>query len=148
MKNNLKSNWVIYYFIMVVLSVSVIGFIYLAKSVEVTAGLINKPQEIQSYTVDDTIYRLLRKYQGVSYDKAVTIVTCESQWDSGAKNKQSTASGYFQFTFSTWYEGLQRLGWSNLISPFDGERNLELGIYYLYIGQEYRWSASKHCWNK
>lgn len=102
------------------------------------------------YTTDETIYRLLRKYPSApNYSTVSSIISCESNWDSDAKNRQSTASGYFQFTYNTWYfEALKRLGWSNLISPFEGERNLEGGIFLLSEGEDWRWQSSKHCWNK
>lgn len=101
----------------------------------------NKP-----YTVDDTVYRLLRKYPGVDYELVKNIVACESGWRSDAKNNQSTASGYFQFIFNTWYSTISRLGWVNTTSPFDGERNLEAGIYLLSEGEISHWSSSYNCW--
>jgi len=142
-----KESWLVYYLAIIVISMATVGFIYLAYSVEATTNMADKPQQAE-YTTQDTVYRLLRKYQGVSYELVDNIITCESGYRSYIKNGHSTASGYFQILFGTWYEGLERLGWSNLTSPFDGERNLEMGIYYLSIGQEWRWNASKHCWSR
>ena len=104
----------------------------------------------KKYTTEETIYRLLRKYpENADYDKVDRIIMCESGYNSDAKNPNSTASGYFQFLYNTWYlEVLEQLGWSNLISPFDGERNLEGGIFLLSRGQDWRWESSRHCWDR
>lgn len=146
-KRGKASKWLVYYLVMIMLTTGLIGYIYLAYSVNAT---ITSPKiETQEHidTIDDTLYRLLRKYEGVSYQQVYNIVQCESGWDSDAKNYGSTASGYAQFLFNTWYfEVIEQLGWSNLVSPFDGERNLEGLIFLLSEGEEWRWEATAWCW--
>lgn len=140
-----KQNWVAYYLTLIVLLTAMIGSIYITYAVSVQSPKIEQDTTLSD--IDDTIYRLLRKYPGVSYDKVYKVVKCESGWNSDAKNRQSTASGYAQFLYNTWYfEVIEKLGWSNLISPFDGERNLEGLIYLLSEGEDWRWESSSHCW--
>jgi len=138
-------SWSVYYLTLIVLATAVIGSIYILYSTSLTSPITSR--EAPVVALDDTIYRLLRKYQGVSYQQVHNIVQCESRWKSDAKSRISTASGYAQFLYNTWYfEVIEQLGWSNLISPFDGERNLEGLIYLLSENEDWRWESSAHCW--
>ena len=142
-----QNQWLVYYLTMITLAIAIVGYVYIAYAMYYPVRQQGENLE-HIYTVDDTVYRLLRKYQGVSYNKVDRIVKCESGWNPNAKNRQSTASGYAQFLFSTWYhEVIEQLGWSNLISPFDGERNLEGLIFLLNEGEDWRWSSSYACWS-
>ena len=53
------------------------------------------------FTVEGLIKEMAPKY-GVNTDTALRIAFCESRFDPLAKNKNSTASGVYQFLNGTW----------------------------------------------
>jgi hypothetical protein len=59
---------------------------------------------------------------GVSPWQMRRIAWCESRWFPGAYNRQSGASGLFQFLRSTWAYASSRAGWGGY-SPFHAEAN-------------------------
>ncbi len=97
--------------------------------------------------VEETIKRMAREY-GVNEETALRIAWCESRFDQFAKNPTSSASGVFQITKGTFEDGVRwkfdGWVWSGV---FDGEKNIEMAIWYMSKGQLSRWDASKHCWS-
>lgn len=76
------------------------------------------------------------------------IATCESQNNPHAKNKYSSASGRFQFLWSSWnYYGKQLWGedfYEKNIWSY--EDNTELALYVYKLNGTKDWNESKHCW--
>lgn len=70
------------------------------------------------------------------------ISLCESGRNPNAKNKNSTASGYFQFIYSTWER------WGEGEDVFDPYANIN-ATYRLFRAQGTGpWTASYSCWSQ
>lgn len=84
------------------------------------------------------------KQYGIAPDLPLNIARCESGFNHLAKNKNSTASGVFQYLSSTWKstdEGKAGL------SVFDADANVRAAVKYIASrGHAQPWNASKHCW--
>lgn len=78
------------------------------------------------------------------------IAKCESNNDPKAKNKNSSASGRFQFIRGTWEhygKELWKDGWIKK-DVFNYEDNTELATYVVEKYGTKDWDESKFCWNK
>lgn len=77
------------------------------------------------------------------------IALCESGGDLRAKNKYSTASGEFQFTWGTWHRyGIELWGDDFYVKNIWSEDNRELA-WYVYTKYGTRdWESSRSCWSK
>ena len=87
---------------------------------------------------------------GVDPGLASRIVWCESKWEARAKNPESTAKGLFQITDETFIETMERMELYKDpdLDQFNATLNLELGIFLLSQGEEWRWESSKACWQE
>ena len=92
------------------------------------------------------VVELIEKYSALfNYDveSAKRIAYCESGFQWNAKNKNSTASGVFQYIAGTWRgtdEGKAGL------SPFDADANIRAALKYLGSRQSaVPWAASLSC---
>ena len=74
---------------------------------------------------------------------------CESKGNKQAKNKKSTASGEYQFTWGSWhYYGLKYWGEDFYDKNIWSEDNRILAewVYETYGSKP--WESSKRCWSK
>jgi hypothetical protein len=97
---------------------------------------------------DGEIQQLIRaaaaKY-GVDGNLMLAIAKCESGFNPNAKNRNSSASGLFQFINSTWRGTPQgRAG----ISVFDAHANADAAAWKISQGGLSAWNASKKCWGR
>jgi hypothetical protein len=95
---------------------------------------------------DGEIQQIIRnaaaKYS-VDANLLLGIAKCESGFNPAAKNRNSTASGLFQFIRGTWAGTPQgRQG----ISVFDAQANAEAAAWKISQGGLSAWNASKRCW--
>ncbi len=76
------------------------------------------------------------------------IASCESKNDPHARNPNSTASGRFQFLWSSWnYYGKQLWGEDFYKKNiFDYNDSTELAWYVFQKNGTKDWDASKKCW--
>lgn len=109
------------------------------------------------------ILRELSVTHGVNYERASTIVDCESWWDVYAKNKYSSARWLAQFMTwdwwktdkngklyrhtSTWTSSSTRYLWYKW-DVFNPRENLTVLVLKLKNEWWRAWTASKHCWWK
>jgi hypothetical protein len=101
----------------------------------------------QHYTKEEVI-QLIKDYSaqyGISADLPLRIAKCESGYRWDAKNKNSSASGVFEYLSSTWAgtdEGKAGL------SVFNADANVRAAIKYIASrGHAQPWLASKSCWS-
>lgn len=77
------------------------------------------------------------------------IALCESNNDPHNKNKHSSASGRFQFLWSTWHRyGTEFWGddfYKKNIWDWTDNTDLAWYVYTTYGTND--WNASKNCWN-
>jgi hypothetical protein len=100
----------------------------------------------KTYSKEEVI-QLIKDYStryGVDAKLPLDIAKCESGYNQFSKNKNSTASGVFQYLSSTWAgtdEGRDGL------SVFDADANVRAAIKYIASrGHASPWLASKGCW--
>lgn len=81
------------------------------------------------------------------YDVPVgkNIVSCESRFNSKAKNPRSTAKGLYQFLDSTW-EMYSKRKWGYVPDVYDPRFNAELGAWVIATYGTRDWVASQDCW--
>lgn len=100
----------------------------------------------QTYTkeeVKDLIIKYSAEY-GIQPDLPLRVAQCESGYRWDAKNRNSTASGVFQYIASTWRNTEEgRKG----TSPFDADANVRMAILSISHGGIGNWNESKFCWN-
>lgn len=97
----------------------------------------------------EEVQDLIRSYSaqyGISADLPLRIANCESGYNQFSKNRNSTASGVFQYLASTWKATDQgKMG----LSVFDAEANVKAAVSYIASrGHANPWNASRSCWSK
>lgn len=102
--------------------------------------------EGRAYSKEE-VEKLIKDYStqyGISADLPLRIAECESGYNQFSKNKNSTASGIFQYIHSTWaHTEAGVLG----ISPFDADANVRMAIRSIASGGISNWNASRNCWS-
>lgn len=73
------------------------------------------------------------------------IAKCESGLNYLSKNKNSTASGIFQFLNSTWSSTRKQMGVEKS-SQFNAQDNIDTAIWKIKNGGIGAWNESKKCW--
>ncbi len=77
------------------------------------------------------------------------IMKCESQGNTLARNKTSSAKGLYQFLDGSWnYYGTKL--WGDKLKEkdvFNSEDSTELALYVYKLNGTKDWNASKACWN-
>lgn len=96
-------------------------------------------------TLEDKISQKADKY-GLNPNLITEIIRCESGMNQGIKNKTSKASGYWQFLPSTWESTLKRMNLPANVDVFDGDMNLEVGVWLLKTDGVRHWDSSRTCW--
>ncbi|MFP5261001.1 MAG: transglycosylase SLT domain-containing protein [Blastocatellia bacterium] len=100
----------------------------------------------RNYSKEEVI-QLIKDYSaqyGISADLPLSVAKCESGYNQFSKNRNSTASGVFQYIRSTWsHTEAGVLG----LSPFDADANVRMAIKSIASGGIGNWNASKSCWN-
>jgi len=122
-----------------------------AGTVPVPKRQTNKAKSAGAYSgrnySKEEVIQLIKDYSAlyaISPDVPLRVAVCESGYNQFSKNRNSTASGVFQYIHSTWTHtesGL--LG----ISPFDADANVHMAIKSIASGGISNWAASKGCWN-
>lgn len=95
----------------------------------------------------EEVIELIRYYaaqSGILPEVPLKIASCESGYNQFSKNKNSTASGVYQYLSSTW-KGTE--AGKQGISVFDADANVHMAIKSIASGGINNWSASKSCWN-
>lgn len=82
---------------------------------------------------------------GVDPNLLDRIARCESGYRSNARNRNSTASGVFQFIRGTWNTTIE--GQAGM-SPFDARANVRAAARKISEGGLRAWNASKRCWSR
>ena len=114
----------------------------------VTENLLPRTLETASTSPQDLIRHYSLLY-GIDEQLALNIVKCESNFERYAKNKNSSASGYFQFINSTWRETMTEMGYATSTDKFDEKLSIEAGVWLLsQKGGQKHWSESSQCWSK
>lgn len=79
-------------------------------------------------------------------DRALAVMSCESNGDPDAKNPRSTASGLFQHLASQWGPRAEAIGYPDA-GVFDPVANVAAAAWLVYHGGGWsHWNASKGCW--
>ena len=122
-----------------------------ARTVPVPKRQANKAKSASAYSgrnySKEEVILLIKDYSaqyGISADLPLRVALCESGYTGSAKNKNSTASGVFQYIASTWRH--TEAGLTGL-SPFDADANVHMAIKSIASGGISNWAASKGCWN-
>jgi hypothetical protein len=92
----------------------------------------------RNYTVAE-VQQLIKDYSsqyGISAEIPLRIANCESGYNQFSKNKNSTASGVFQFLNSTWAN--QPAG-KRGVSVFDADANVQAAVWLLAHGKTSMW---------
>lgn len=97
---------------------------------------------------NEEVIQLIKDYSaeyGIDSKLPLAIAKCESGYNALARNRDSTASGVFQYLSSTWAATDQgRTG----LSVFDAEANIKAAVSYIASrGNASPWNASKSCWS-
>lgn len=95
-------------------------------------------------TVATIIREAAAKY-GVDAELLLRIAQCESGLNPSAKNRNSSASGLFQFMPSTYRNSPS--GAAGL-SIWDPRANAEAAAFKIANGALRAWNASRHCWSR
>jgi muramidase (phage lysozyme) len=94
----------------------------------------------------EEVIQLIKDYSaqyGIAAELPLRVANCESGYNQDSRNRNSTASGVFQYIASTWRNTeAGRLG----ISPFDADANVHMAIKSIASGGIGNWSASRLCW--
>lgn len=100
----------------------------------------------RTYSKEEVI-QIIKDYSaqyGISADVPLRVANCESGYNQFSRNRNSTATGVFQYLASTWKNteaGKQG------ISVFDADANVHMAIKSIASGGINNWAASKSCWN-
>src|SRR5690606_27920786 len=87
-----------------------------------------------------------RFFDPAHVDRALRIMTCESNGRVWAKNPRSTASGLFQHLGSLWATRSAAAGWAGS-DVFDPVANVAVAAWLVYDnGGWSHWNASAGCW--
>jgi hypothetical protein len=107
----------------------------------------NDPYTGRQYSKDE-VQQLIKEYSaqyGISADLPLSIANCESGYNQLSKNRNSSASGVFQYISNTWRNTeASRLG----VSPFDADANVHMAVSSIAANGTAPWLASKSCWSK
>jgi hypothetical protein len=117
---------------------------------------IHKPAPAQSerdysgkaYTKEE-VQQLIRDYSaryGISADLPLRIARCESGFNQFSKNRNSTASGVFQWLASSWRN--QPASVNGTVSVFDADANVSAAVWLIAHAKISPWNASRSCWSK
>lgn len=107
--------------------------------------------EQKNITKDDVKIEIVRQSleADVNIYTALKIANSESNYDHLAKNKNSSASGVFQITRSTFLEGIKKMKVDWVESDvFDYKKNIQMSVWMIKKGELWRWNASKKSWSK
>jgi hypothetical protein len=96
--------------------------------------LINEPAEILASSSIPEMIAEKAKEKGVDPALALLIAKVESGFEPTAKNKESSASGVFQFISQTWKDNCEG-------DPFDPEANIGCALELLSRGEIGHWTA-------
>ena len=100
----------------------------------------------RSYSKEEVI-QLIKDYSaqyGISADLPLRIARCESGYNQFSQNRNSTASGIFQYLSSTWNNtSAGRKG----VSVFDADANVLMAVSSIATHGTAPWLASKNCWS-
>lgn len=108
-----------------------------------------QPAEPQNQEEVKQMLAEIAKADGVDLNLVLRIVKAESGYSCTIKNKNSSATGLFQFINSTWISTQKRMGRdTDLALKKDCRLNAEAGIYLLSKGELSHWNESKHNWDK
>ena len=83
--------------------------------------------------------------QNINPDLFLKIAKCESGLNPNAKNKNSSASGLFQFLKSTWNKTITELKQPNW-DIFNPVHNAEAAAYLMSKDGTKHWLESFYCW--
>lgn len=97
-----------------------------------------------SLSVPEKIRSLAIKH-GVDESIALNIGCAESEFNSRAKNPNSTAGGVFQWLDSSW-ANYSKMYYGYVADKYDADTNIELSIFVLRDYGTRDWNASKHYW--
>jgi hypothetical protein len=87
----------------------------------------------------EEVIQLIKDYSaqyGISPELPLRIAACESGYDQFSRNRNSTASGVFQFLNSTWAN--QPAG-KRGVSVFDADANVQAAVWLLAHGKTSMW---------
>lgn len=99
----------------------------------------SKPFTGRNYSKEE-VQQLIRDYSaqyGISAEIPLRIARCESGFNQFSKNKNSTASGVFQFLTSTW--ATKPLAKDH--SVFDADANVHTAIWLMSLGKYSMWQC-------
>ncbi len=103
--------------------------------------LASLPALIESPEMEEI---LKYKWKNITPQQAYDIIACESSFRN-IKNPTSTASGKWQFTASTWEDGVKarNLNWT-LYDRFDFEKATNMAHWYIEVKNQLgRWDCAK-----
>jgi hypothetical protein len=99
----------------------------------------------------ETIPEMITRYaieNNVDPATALHIAQCESNFNPLAKNKNSSATGVFQWIIGSW-KYYSNIYWQDTTDyRLNSEKNIELAMLVMRDKGFGDWNASKHCWNK
>lgn len=107
------------------------------------------PEQIKPLTIEEKIIAKAEEY-GYSTTTALAIAKAESGLNPDAKNKESSASGVYQYINGTFLSFcVQLYGLTDSLANKDNpDIQIECAIRMLSEGGEGHWDASKHIWKK
>jgi soluble lytic murein transglycosylase-like protein len=106
-----------------------------------------KPASVKPL-VKPSVKQLIKQYAvkyAVSPSLALSIASCESQFNPRARNPNSTAKGVYQFTQGSW-RGYSIQKWGKVRDVFNPSYNAELAMYVISLHGTSPWLASRGCW--
>jgi len=92
--------------------------------------------EIENYIIKEA------KAHGINPQRAIDIARCESNFNPKAKNKNSTASGLWQYTAGTFIDGIRWRGldW-DLEDRFDYKKSTDMTMWFVKKEGWGRWAC-------
>lgn len=110
------------------------------------AGSSGTPDRRYS-TSQEEVIQLIKNYSAqyeINADLPLAIARCESGFNANAKNRNSSASGVFQWLSSSWRN--QPASQNGAVSVFNADANVSAAVWLIAHGKTSGWNASKSCW--